>query len=110
MSGDVTVYDDAMTHEDIAAIASRDPAFAAAASGVFAEIKAEAAKHVKTGRFLGSISMHQEKTDFHIEEDGLDYDWNAEMGHFQGERGKPGRKWVKGLGIFRNVVRRHGGF
>jgi uncharacterized protein YdaU (DUF1376 family) len=110
VSGDITVYDDERTHEDIAAVASREPEFAAAAAKIFAEVKAEAAQHVHTGRFLSKVTMHQEKVDWHIEIDDLDYDWNTEMGHYAGERGKPGRKWVKGIGVFRNVVRRHGGF
>lgn len=110
MSGDITVYDGERTHEDIAAVASRQPEFAAAAAKIFAEVKAEAAQHVHTGRFLAKVTMHQEKVDWHIEIDDLDYDWNTEMGHYAGERGKPGRKWVKGIGVFRNVVRRHGGF
>ena len=96
--------------EAIAEVVSRKPQFRAYAAKIFAEIKAEAAKHIDSGLLESSIHLHQEKVDYHIETTGVNYSWHTEFGHFVGPRGSSGRKWVKGIGVFRKVVARHGGY
>lgn len=96
--------------EAIALVASRKPKFRALAAKIFAEVKAEAAKHIDSGLLESSISLHQEKVDYHIETTGVHYSWHTEFGHYSGPRGSSGRKWIKGIGVFRKVVARHGGY
>lgn len=115
----IRVYDDEDTHEDIAAVVAREAAFRAAAEAIATEIRAEAAGHVETGRLARSIEMGQGKVDYFICTDGLAYDLHTEFGHFIyfDENGKLTRRenavrkqWVQGIGVFRNVVARHGGY
>lgn len=115
----IRVYDDEYTNEDIAAVVAREAEFRAAAEVVATEIRAEAAGHVETGRLARSIELEQGKVDYFIGTDGLEYDLHTEFGHFIyfDENGKltsrdnaVRKQWVQGIGVFRNVVARHGGY
>ena len=115
----IHVYDDAGTHEEIAAVVARQPGFRAIAEAVATEVRVEAAGHVETGRLARSIELEQGKVDYFVCTDGLDYDLHAELGHFiyfdedgrLTSRDQADRKqWVQGIGVFRDVVARHGGY
>lgn len=114
----IEVYDDDDTHEAIAAAVAGRPEFKAAATKVYAEIKAEAAAHLNSGQLAASIHLNQGKVDWAIEAD-TDYDAHAEFGHYVWldqsgnvvKRGQGVRKvWVDGVGVFRNVVAANGGY
>lgn len=98
------------THEMIAAAVAPMPGYRAIASGIYAEILAEAAKHIETGRLESSIKLVQGKVDWRVESDGVDYSWHAEFGHMAGSKGAGTWTWVPGIGAFRKVVARHGGY
>lgn len=107
----IIVYDNKRTRGLIAEVASHKPEFKAAAEMVAGEIRAEMAPHVKSGRMMAALSLEKGRVDYHITADPIDYDWHAEFGHYAGSRSLgDSRKWVKGIGVFRNVVARHGGF
>lgn len=111
MSGKkVWVYDDDRTNEDVADVASAHPAFRAAAELVLGEIRAAAAGHVETGRLSASIRLAKGDVDYRIESDGVNYSWHTEFGHMQSGDHGDSWTWVPGIGVFRGVVARHGGF
>ena len=105
------VYNSKGVRKAVAREASEEPEFKAAAEKVMMQVRAEMAKHVRTGRLVSALSLEKGRTDYHITADPADYDWHAEFGHYLGDR-KFGdsRKWVKGIGVFRDVVARYGGF
>ena len=114
----IEVYDDDDTHEAIAAAVAGRPEFKAAATKVYAEIKAEAAAHLNSGQLAASIHLNQGKVDWTIEAD-TDYDAHAEFGHvrlvrpvWKRRQARPRRAkvWVDGIGVFRNVVAANGGY
>ncbi len=114
----IKVYDDDKTHEDIAEVVAGKAEFKAAASRVYAEVRAEAARHYDSGKLTASIELKQGKVDWHIEAD-TDYDAHAEFGHrvyydengnFTTRQNAVRSQKVKGLSIFRNVVAANGGF
>lgn len=114
----IQVYDNEHTHEDIAAVAARQPAFAAAAAKVYAEIEAASAAHMQTGELSASFSLSQGKVDWSISP-STDHDAAVEFGHYvyqdaQGRRtsreGARHRTWVPGINVMRGVVHANGGF
>ena len=107
-SGRAVIRIDDNVREAIAAAASDRPEFRAAAAKVHAAVLANAARHVDSGRLAASIKMVRKKTDYHIESDGVSYSWHTEFGHYTAAGGK--RKWVQGIGIFRDTVAQFGGY
>ena len=114
----IHVEDDKKTHEEIAAVVSRKPEFAAAAAKVFAEVEALASAHVRSGEYVASFSLKQGDVDWHIAP-STDHDAALEFGHYvyqdrQGRRcGRDDaryRTWVPGINVLRSVVRDNGGF
>lgn len=110
MPGDIVVYDNKAVRKLIAEEASKQPEFKAAAARVAAEVAAQLAKHVRTGKLASSVRVFKGRTDYHVEVNSVSYSWHTEFGHFQGRSGRAGRKWVRGINAFRSVVARHGGF
>lgn len=87
------------------------PEFKAAATKIYGEVLAEAAKHYHTGNFEKSIRLRQGRVDWSIETTGVGYSWHTEFGHYAGPSDLGNKRtWVEGIGVFRNVVNRNGGF
>lgn len=115
----IQVYDTDEAREDIAAVASDSPEYQAIAEKIWAEVLTNAAAHIHSGDLFSAIELKQGKVDWRIQADGVTYSFHTEYGHFvyfdkEGRRCKQeeavSKKWVEGIGVFRDVVAENGGF
>lgn len=96
-----------------ARVAGEMPEMDSAMNEVEGAVRAEAARHSRTGAFARSIRSGRVKgkkgvTDRLVwSEDSAA--WSIEFGHLAGKRGSPNRRPVPGKHVFANAVKRLGG-
>lgn len=114
------VFESRATHEMIAHMVRDRAEFRNAARKVYGQVQAAIAGHTKSGKLAAALSMEQAKVDWWISANPAEYDWHVEFGHYvyydklgnvvKRDSKWARRQWVDGIGVFRGVVARNGGF
>ena len=89
---------------EVAKVASRDPAMDAVAAKVLARAKAKASAHVKTGRYVGSLTSKTVRTRQGVH-DRLVYSDDPDAHIIEFGHASPSGKWVEGQHILRDAAR-----